>query len=375
MTRLNAGTKSPTLRSLCSHPHKRINTKGHYHEQHHLPRRPCRRRLGHPVIRWAALMVAVSMSADRTQAMTDLSGPDHALNRSYIDWAAIAGGVVVATAIGTIFTGFGAALGLSALSAEPGAGSGTLALVLTALWMIVTLVVSYMTGGYVAGRMRRRVDQATADEVSTRDGINGLVVWGTGIIIATMLVSSAVSSTVSAAGSVVSAAATATGSALGGVVQGAAGMLPADPVAAVTDMLIRPAQVDPTTADKSELARQTASILGTAVTTGAISDADRAYLVSATAAQTGLTPAEVNTRVDAAIASAVKARDDATAMADEAKKTAIAAAETARISAVLTAFILAAAALVAAAASVIGAVKGGQHRDAGKIFGGLSFRG
>ena len=247
-------------------------------------------------------MVAAAMMPDRSQAMTDLSGPDHALNRSYIDWAAIAGGVIVATAIGTIFTAFGAALGLSALSAEPGEGSGTLALVLTALWMIVTLVVSYMTGGYVAGRMRRRVDQATADEVSTRDGINGLVVWGTGIIIATMLVSGAVSSTISAAGSVVNVAATATGSALGGVVQGAAGLLPADPMAAVTDLLIRPAQVDPATADKTELARQTASILATAVTTGDVSDADRAYLVSATAAQTGLSVAEVNTRVDAAIA-------------------------------------------------------------------------
>lgn len=319
-------------------------------------------------------MAAASIPS-RSQTMTDLSGPDHALNRSYVDWAAIAGGVVVATAIGTIFTAFGAALGLSALSAEPGEGSGTFALVLTALWMIITLVASYIAGGYVAGRMRRRVDQATADEVSTRDGINGLVVWGTGIIIATMLVSGAVSSTLSAAGSAVSVAATATGSALGGVIEGAAGILPADPIAAVTDMLIRPAQVDPATADTTELARQTASILATSVRTGEISDADRAYLVSATAAQTGLTATEVNTRVDAAIASAVKVREDAAAMAEDAKQTAIDAAETARISAVLTAFILAAAALVAAAASVIGAVKGGQHRDAGKIFGGFSFRG
>ena len=327
-------------------------------------------------------MAGVGMASDpsmgRTQAVADLSGPDHALNRSYIDWAAILGGVVVASAIGTVFTAFGAALGLSAISAEPGEGSGTLALVLTGLWMIVTLVVSYLAGGYIAGRMRRRVDMASADEVSTRDGVNGLVVWGTGILVAAMVLGNAVSATVSAAGSVAGAAVTATGSALGGVagglVEGAAGMLPADPMAAVNDMLIRPAEVDPATADRAELARQSASILGTALTTGEISDADRAYLVSATAAQTGLPAAEVNTRVDAAIAAATKARDDAAAMAAEAEAMAVAAAETARKTAVMTAFLLAAASLVAAAASVIGAVRGGHHRDEGKMFGGLSHR-
>lgn len=189
-----------------------------------------------------------------------------------------------------------------------------------------------------------------------------------------MLIAGAVSSTISAAGSVVEGAATATGSALGGVADAAAKMLPDDPMASVTDALIRPAQVDPATADMAKLARQTAAILAHAVATGEVSAADRAYLVSATAAQTGLTAAEVETRVDAAIASAVKVRDDAVALAEKAKQAAIDAAETARISAVLTAFILAAAALVAAAASVNGAVKGGQHRDAGRIFGGLSFR-
>ncbi len=314
------------------------------------------------------------MGADRTQSVTDLSAPDHALNRSYMDWAAIAGGVVVATAIGTVFTAFGAALGLSAISAEPGEGSRTLAIVLTGIWMVVTLVASYTAGGYVAGRMRHRVDLAAADEVSTRDALNGLAVWGAGIVVAAIFLGGVVSSTLSAAGSAAGVAATAGGAALGGVVEGAAGLLPEDLVAFVTDSLIRPAQVDPAAADRAELARQTASILGNVLTTGTVTDADRAYLVSATAAQTGLPPAEVTARVDQAVAAAMAARDDAAALAAEAEAMAIAAAETARKMAVLTGFLLAAASLVAAAASVTGAVKGGEHRDNGKVWGGLVHR-
>ncbi len=319
-------------------------------------------------------MAASPTAPPRTQAMADQAAPDHALNRSYIDWAAIVGGTVVATAIGAVFAAFGAALGLSAISAEPGEGSGTLGLVLTGIWMVVTLVASYTAGGYIAGRMRRRVDQASVDEVGTRDGINGLVVWGLGMVIAAMALGNIVGSTVAAVGSVAETAVTATGSAIGGVVEGAASLLPEDPLAVVTDTLTRPTQIDPATADRAELARQAASILGTAATSGEVSETDRAYLVNATAALTGLPAPEVEARVDQAVAAAIEARANATALAEEAEQTAIQAAETARKSAVLTGFLLAAASLIAAAAAVAGAVKGGAHRDAGTIFGGFAYR-
>jgi hypothetical protein len=318
--------------------------------------------------------MALGMAPERTQVEADMAAPDHTLNRSYIDWAAILGGTVVATAIGLIFTTFGAALGLSAISAEVGEGSGMLGLILTGLWMVVTLIASYAAGGYIAGRMRRRVDQASIDEVATRDGVNGLVVWGAGMVIAAMVIGNVVSSTVSAAGSVADAAVTATGSALGGVVEGAATLLPDDPMIAVTDALTRPAQIDPATADRAELARQAASILGTAAMSGEVSDADRAYLIGATTTLTGLPPAEVEARVDQAITAAIQARDTATSLAAEAEQAAINAAEIARKSAVLTGFLLAAASLIAAAAAVVGAVKGGEHRDKGTIFGGFSYR-
>ena len=121
---------------------------------------------------------------------------------SYVDWPAIFAGTVVAVAIGLLLTTFGAALGLSSITLDGTDNSSTLELVLTALWMVITLVASYLAGGYIAGRMRRRVESATDDEVTARDGINGLVVWGLGSVITAVLLSSALSFAANTAGNV-----------------------------------------------------------------------------------------------------------------------------------------------------------------------------
>ena len=319
---------------------------------------------------------------ERTEAMTQGAAPGHDLDRSYIDWPAIIAGAVIAVAVAGLFASFGAALGFTAISAEPGKGSLSVAGILTVLWLVITLVASYWIGGYITGRMRRRVDKASADEVTVRDGINGLVVWGVAIIVGAMLVSNVVSSTVSAAGSVAGTVAQTAGSALGGAAQGAlsaAGAAMPDtgmtnPMSFVTDTLLRPASPNPATSNPADIARQASGILANVVSTGEISDADRAYLVSAAAAQTGLTEPEVTARVDSAVKAAQDARAKATELADQAKQTAIDAAETARKGAILTGFLITAASLVAAAASYIGAVRGGRHRDEGRIFGGLAYR-
>ena len=338
---------------------------------------------------------------ERTEANTQLSAPDKVLEGHYLDWAAIFGGGVVAVAVASVFTGFGAALGLSTISAKPGEGSLSLMLILSAIWIVVTLVASYMTGGYIAGRMRRRVDAAKADEVTARDGINGLVVWGLGIIASVLLLSGAVSTTVSTAGSVasnagavagnvVSAAGTAVADVAKGAVSTAAAMVPKDAVANPLDYvsrtLLRPNAATGAPADPAAMAQETGAILGNVLKTGQISDTERAYLVSAVVSGTGATPADAATKVDAAVtatqtarADAEKAVADAKAEADkvaaDAKAVAIKVAETARVSAILSAFLLASAAMVAAAAAYVGAVRGGRHRDEGRIFGGFAYRG
>lgn len=313
-----------------------------------------------------------------------------------VDWAAVIAGAVVAAAIAALFMTFGAALGLSTISAERGEGSFSLWIIVTGLWLVITLTLSYLAGGYITGRMRRRVETITADEIAARDGINGLVVWALGMLVTAWMAAAALSTAATTAGQVVGGATEAAGAALGGAAQGLGSAVPEDAISSAIDRIsdtlgrpvlsttapaaagtpAAPGTVVPSTPaeDPSELTRQSASILAGITLSGEVSDADRAYLTGATARLSGVEQGEVEARVDAAIASAQEIRTEAGRLADEAETAARDAAETARVSAILTAFILTAAALVAGAAAVAGAVRGGRHRDEGRLFGGLSYR-
>ena len=327
---------------------------------------------------------------ERTVDNTRAGAADMRLEGSYLDWPSIWGGTVVAVAVGSVFTAFGAALGLSIVSAEPAEGSFNAMLIVSAVWIALSMVASYMAGGYIAGRMRRRFDNASPDEVSARDGMNGLVVWGVGVIVSVLLVQAAVSASLSAAGSVVSAAgsvaqtaASVAGDVAGGAAQGAVqaagensnGGAMANPVNYIASTLLRPAQVSPAappstaTADYSS---DVGSILNNVAMTGDISDAERSYLASAVAVQAGIPADQAETRVDQAVAASQKMRADAVAAIEEVKQTAINIAEAGRISAILAAFFAAATALISAVAANIGAVKGGVHRDEGRLFGGFA---
>lgn len=320
---------------------------------------------------------------------------------SYVDWPANFAGTAVAVAVGLLLTTFGAALGLSAITLDGSDQSPMFELILTALWMALTLIAAYLVGGYIAGRMRRRVETADRDEVTTRDGINGLVVWGLGTILSAILLSNAVSfaantagTVVTGAGQAVGAVAQAAGTAVGGVASGVANVAGAaipdaakdDPTEYLSNQLLRPQQVDPTAADPAQLTQQTGSIVANIYRTGEVSDADRAYLASAVAARTDLTQAEAKARVDQVITDAQNARQQAADAIETAKAeaqqlvddTKVAAVETARVArnaGILTAFALAAAALIAGVAAFAGAVHGGRHRDEGRTFYGLRYRG
>ena len=130
----------------------------------------------------------------------------------------------------------------------------------------------------------------------------------------------------------------------------------------------------------------TASIVANIYRTGEVSEEDRTYLAGAVAARTDLTQAQAKERVDQIVTQAQEARqevEDAVAAAKaeaeqaaaEAKEAAVEAAQTARNAGILTAFVLAAASLIAGVASVAGSVHGGRHRDQGRLFAGLTYRG
>ncbi|RXF67947.1 ATP synthase F0 subunit B [Hansschlegelia zhihuaiae] len=357
---------------------------------------------------------------DSTASIADRSG--------YVDWGAIFAGAVVAAGASLVLSTFASALGLGSVSVGKDGGVSTLGLILTGLFVAVSVVAVYMLGGYVAGRMRRRFGDAVADEVTARDGLHGLVVWGLGMLVAgsfaasaiggvTRTVGSAAETTIQAAGSaagglaqgagqLVGGAVSGTGQALGGAAQGAGGaaapalqdLLPegmrSNPVDYVIDQMVRPAEGGQGSAqpqDPAAAQRQVGEILMNLVRTGNIPDNDRAFLRNLVASRTGLNPEQVDARVNEAVSRAQELRaeaqkriDDAKAEGErlkaeaqkriaDAKAQAEDAAETARIAGILTAFLLAASALVAAAAATIGAVWGGRHRDEGRIWKGLAY--
>lgn len=154
---------------------------------------------------------------ERTQAMTDATAPAYAQEGSYVDWSSIFAGAVVATSIAFVFSTFGAALGLSLVSPYEGEGSAIAAAIAVGSWMLWTTLSSFMVGGYITGRMRRRIDGATADEIGMRDGIHGLTVWAVAVLIGAVLLGSTLQSTVGAAGDVAGSVTTAAANVVDGV--------------------------------------------------------------------------------------------------------------------------------------------------------------
>lgn len=318
--------------------------------------------------------------AERTTILTPppatSAAPAH-----YVDWPAILAGAVVAAAIGVVFAGFGAALGLSALSAERGEGSGTLSLILTALWALITLLLAYGAGGYVAGRMRRRVDVATGEEVQARDALHGMVVWALGILVGAWMAGSVVGAAANAVGHVASGAARTVGAVAQGVGSAAAGAAQAageaatggsgldlsgfDPIEAINNRLLRGTgeRID-SDASVSPVVRD---ILFEVARTGELTEGDRAILAEEIAANSTLTPQEAEARIDEAVARLQELRQQAEQALAQAEQAAREAAETARRSAVLTGFLAAAAAAIALAAAMYGAGLGGRHRDEGQF--------
>lgn len=315
------------------------------------------------------------------------AGPAGSSGHSYVDWAAIIAGAVVAAAIGVVFAGFGAALGLSALSPQEGEGSGALALILTGLWALVTILLSYGAGGYVAGRMRRRFESATPDETDARDAIHGMVVWGLGVLIGAWIAGSVLGSAANAVGNVVGGAAQAVGSVVQGAGQAVGGAASAaadaatggedaeggldlsgfDPIEAVNNRLLRGTgeQIDPDAA--SEIAPVARDVVFQVARTGELSEEDRQLLVEEIAANSTLSEQEINGRIDQAVGQVTQLRDEAQQRVEQAEQAARDVADKARRAAVLTGFLIAAGFAIALGAAMYGAGLGGRHRDEGRL--------
>ncbi len=266
---------------------------------------------------------------------------DEAAARSYVDWPAIIAGVVVASAISFVLLTFGSAIGLSMVSAREGESASLFWIsVVGGLWILWVQVSASLSGGYLTGRMRRRVGDATEAESDIRDGSNGLVMWGLATLVAAAIAWSGATGAASVVGQTAGAAASTVGQAADAL----------DPSALLADRAVRGRPDAPavTEADRQSISRT----LLAAATGDQIDPADRDYLVTFIASRTGLSPEEASARVDQLV-------EQARSIETQARE----AAERARQASVVAAFLTAAALALGAAAAYFAATVGGNHRD------------
>jgi hypothetical protein len=306
---------------------------------------------------------------------TGVTTPAH----SYVDWCAIALGTVLAAAISIVLFTFGTGIGLSLVSPYEGEGvSAPVYFVVLALWVLFVQVFSYTAGGYVAGRLRKRVGDATLHEVQMRDGAHGLGVWAFGVVIVSFFVvlgatgvGAIIGGSAAAGGAAGAASDDEGGDRTGYMVdtlfrttgaapsapRAAQSVPPADPtaVAPADPAAVAPAPAEPDIgtrqvqssdrADRDEVGRILRFGIPGGAGRGELSADNRTYAAQLIAGRTGLSQAEAEARIDTALAEAKEA-------ADKARKAGI-----------VTAFLLAAALLVAGAAAARAAAVGGRHRD------------
>ena len=293
---------------------------------------------------------------------------------SYIDWAAIIAGAVFASAISFILFTFGSAIGLTLASPFEGEGIRlSFFAIASAIWAVWAAVSSFMAGGYLAGRMRRRMFDATEDESDMRDGAHGLLVWGVGVLVGALFFAGTLSGVVRGGTEVASSVAS--GAAAGTVAaglsdDGGVGYIAdkffraeANPVAAGTSGTSGGEVIDamPTAQSASGMRGEVGRILAASMASGTeVPEADRAYIARLISNQTGMEEAEAEARVDAVLTEAAEAAAATEAAARE-------AADTARRLLVLGAFLTAASLLVAAVGAWWAAGFGGRHRDEGTI--------
>jgi len=300
------------------------------------------------------------------------AGLPAAATKSAASWSAIIAGAFVAASVTLILVALGSGLGFAAVSPWPNHGaSATTFAVTTAIWLIIMQWLSAGLGGYIAGRLRTRWIGTHTHEVFFRDTAHGLVTWAVSTVLVAAVLASSISSMVGgglhAASDVAGAGARGamTGASMSGADDGMPGGAmhrggPLDNGAYGLDKLFRTAGGGGNSAagganaagDARDLRAQAAHIVGNALAKGGMPDADRGYLADMVAAQTGISQADAQKRVDDFVAAAMDAQMKVKAAADAARK---AAAE--------AAIFLALSMLVGAFIASVAAVLGGRERD------------
>lgn len=310
----------------------------------------------------------------------DMSSPTTS-DGSYMDWGVIVAGTILALAVAFLLISFGASLGLSLTSPYRGEGVSTAWVAIAAgIWFAWVMVSSFGAGGYVAGRMRRRAGDATADEVNLRDGTHGLMVWATGALISTIIAASGLGGLLGTGASAVGAASEAVSEAVSAdyfanVMLRDSTQTSPDPADDTTDAApMADGDAPPVRAPQQSAAPDTqsvdpqtqqeiAAIITRSAAQGEMQERDRSYLAQLVAANSNLDAQGARARID-----------EVNAEIDAARQSALDAVESARVAGVVFGFIAAATLLIGALAAFFAAVAGGKHRDDGLGWDALTAR-
>lgn len=264
--------------------------------------------------------------------------------KSAASWPAILAGAFVAIATSLVLFALGSGFGLAVISPWPGRGVSAAGFTVNAaIWLIVTQWLSAALGGYIAGRLRTKWVGTHTHEVFFRDTAHGLVTWSVATVVVALVLAGSAASMIGGGMRALGGAASA---------EPAGAMPGGGPSAAMTydiDRLFRA----PMTADMSNDPRVEAVYIAFhALTNQGVSDDDRAYLAQLVQAQTGVSAAEAQKRVQQFVTATLDAEQKARAAADTARKGAAEASIYTALAMLIGAFI----------ASISAAI-GGRLRD------------
>jgi len=256
---------------------------------------------------------------------------------SAISWGSIAAGAIVAAAVSLALFALGSGLGLASVS--PWAGTGVSSATFktgAGVYLVIVAVMSSAIGGYLAARLRTKWTGIHTNEVFFRDTAHGFIAWALATVLTASVLAAAVTHVVSGAASGAAPAAAQASSSI-------------NPSQLFVDRLFRTDQVTTTTAPSGNNGESRAEVLRLWTSTFSenhdLAGADRTYIARLVAAQTGISQAEAEKRVNDVI--------------NEAKT----AADRAPSGVAKLAFWMTAALLFGAFAASLAAVEGGQLRD------------
>src|SRR5215471_6227289 len=139
---------------------------------------------------------ARSIEATEATATVDVEGAI-----PFLQWGAIIAGALVAAALSLVLIAFGSAVGLAVLSSSPTWRDVSPALtVASGIYLLLTALVSFGLGGYVAGRLRERWHPtAHANVVEFRDGVHGVLSWAIAAVVSGLVIAASVAGVASKA--------------------------------------------------------------------------------------------------------------------------------------------------------------------------------